>query len=172
MAFKLLNQSSSPTFELNERNPASEGEGWGGCWPRGEAGSAVSGIRVGVSVSVGSSYSLPDGPRWRPPGSRWDSVVSSVTAGEGWSGLMHNGGSADHTTTWLPHWCGSSSITVSILQGYWNINCCIRTTPLCEQQFIRLWFKHFVRANRAFLFSADWYLIHSWLIFNKISSGL
>lgn len=56
------------------------------------------GCEVGVSVSVGSSYSIPDGRQHCPPGSRWDSVVSSVTAAEGWSGLMHNEGSADHST--------------------------------------------------------------------------
>lgn len=132
--FLRLDQSRGPTFEPMDglrgrcrRGAIDRGERQG--WSKWDPG-------MGVSVSVGSSYSLPDGPRWCPPGSRWDSVVSSVTAGEGWSGLMHNGGSVDHTTSWLLHWCGSSSTLVSILQGYWNINCCLRLVTCFKQPFL------------------------------------
>ena len=80
------------------------GGGGGGCWvsylklPDGELGSA-----------------LPS------PGSRCDSVVSSVTAGGGWSGLMHNGGRVSSPHEYTCFDCCGSPISVSVLQGYQDI---------------------------------------------------
>lgn len=157
MAFLLLHQSSRPTFEpTNERSSASQGGRAGGLLTEGRRKAEVSGYPgwefpcqwAHLTASLMDHGDVPQG-------SRWDSVVSSVTAGEGWSDLMHNGGSADLTTTWLLHWCGSSSISMSILQSYWNINCCLNP-PWAV-----------IYLNLTISFKVDWFVF--WSISNWVS---
>lgn len=158
MALELLHQSSGPTFELSTRESELQRDG-GAVSTEGDSrgGSKWDPMWESPCQWAHLTAALMDRDDV-PPGSRWDSVVSSVTAGEGWSALLHKWGSADHTMTWLLHWCGSSSISMSVLQGYWNKNPCIyAATGSC------------VFSMNMISPSADWSFCLT--RFNKISCG-